>query len=75
MRVEWLVDCGAYLSQPGPLINCVTPSQHAINAYAIPAHFYVITRRYREAIALLQKAVQIEPDLYSAHAELVPVLG
>ena len=40
------------------------------DAYAIPAHFYVITRRYREAIALLQRAVEIEPDLYSAHAEL-----
>ena len=40
------------------------------DAYAIPAHFYVITRRYREAIALLQKAVEIEPDLYTAHAEL-----
>jgi tetratricopeptide (TPR) repeat protein len=40
------------------------------DAYAIPAHFYVITRRYREAIALLQKAVEIEPDLYDAHAEL-----
>jgi tetratricopeptide (TPR) repeat protein len=38
--------------------------------YATPAHFYVITRRYREAIALLQKAVQIQPDLYSAHYEL-----
>ena len=40
------------------------------DAYAIPAHFYVITRRYREAIGLLQRAVEIEPDLYSAHAEL-----
>jgi len=39
-------------------------------AYATPAHFYVITRRYREAIALLRKAVDIEPDLYSAQAEL-----
>ena len=39
-------------------------------AYATPAHFYVITRRYREAIALLQRAVEIEPDLYAAHAEL-----
>ncbi len=38
--------------------------------YATPAHFYVITRRYREAIELLEKAVRIEPDLYSAHAEL-----
>jgi tetratricopeptide (TPR) repeat protein len=40
------------------------------NAYAIPAHFYVITRRYREAIELLRKAVEIEPDLYEAHIEL-----
>jgi tetratricopeptide (TPR) repeat protein len=40
------------------------------DAYAIPAHFYVITRRYREAIELLRKAVEIEPDLYAAHAEL-----
>ncbi len=40
------------------------------DAYAIPAHFYVITRRYREAIALLTKAVEIEPDLYAAHADL-----
>jgi tetratricopeptide (TPR) repeat protein len=39
-------------------------------AYATPAHFYVITRRYREAIALLRRAVEIEPDLYTAHADL-----
>lgn len=38
--------------------------------YAIPAHFYVITRRYREAIGLYRRAVEIEPDLYAAHAEL-----
>jgi tetratricopeptide (TPR) repeat protein len=40
------------------------------DAYAIPAYFYVITRRYREAIDLYQRAVDIEPALYSAHAEL-----
>jgi Tfp pilus assembly protein PilF len=40
------------------------------DAYAIPAYFYVITRRYREAIELYQKAVDVEPELYSAHAEL-----
>ncbi|MDG2315914.1 MAG: tetratricopeptide repeat protein [Gammaproteobacteria bacterium] len=38
--------------------------------FAIPAHFYVITRRYREAIALLFDAVRIQPDLWSAHTEL-----
>jgi tetratricopeptide (TPR) repeat protein len=38
--------------------------------YATPAHFYVITRRYREAIELLFEAVRIQPDLWAAHAEL-----
>jgi tetratricopeptide (TPR) repeat protein len=38
--------------------------------YATPAYFYVITRRYREAIDLYEKAVTIQPDLDTAHAEL-----
>ena len=38
--------------------------------YATPAYFYVITRRYREAIDLYQRAVEIEPNFYDAHAEL-----
>jgi tetratricopeptide (TPR) repeat protein len=38
--------------------------------YEVPAHFYVITRRYRAAIDLYQKAVDIEPGLASAHEEL-----
>ena len=38
--------------------------------YATPAHFYLINRRYREAIDLLFEAVRIQPDLWPAHAEL-----
>ena len=38
--------------------------------YATPAYYYVIRRRYREAIALYRKAVEIEPELWSAHLEL-----
>ncbi len=38
--------------------------------YETPAHFYVITRRYRQAIALLQQAVDVQPNLWTAHAEL-----
>ena len=38
--------------------------------FATPAHFYVITRRYREAVELYQRAVEAQPDLYTAHAEL-----
>src|SRR6185295_9910770 len=36
LRVRWLVNSGAYLSHPGPLINTINPSTHAINAYRIP---------------------------------------
>src|SRR5690606_23469118 len=38
--------------------------------YAVPAYFYVITRRYREAVELYRRAVQVQPDHYDAHAEL-----
>ena len=38
--------------------------------YATPAHFYLMNRRYREAIDLLFEAVRIQPDLWPAHAEL-----
>ena len=34
------------------------------------AHFYIITRRYTEAIAQLERAVEIDPELWSAHATL-----
>src|SRR5690606_38201216 len=34
------------------------------------AHFEVMRRRYREATRLLQRAVEVQPELWSAHAEL-----
>jgi tetratricopeptide (TPR) repeat protein len=43
---------------------------HFGGIYATPAHFYVITRRYRDAIDLYQKAVDIEPGLAAAHEDL-----
>jgi carbon-monoxide dehydrogenase large subunit len=39
LRVRWVCNMGAYLSQAGPLINTLNPSTHAINAYRIPALF------------------------------------
>ena len=39
LRVDWICNMGAFLSQAGPLINTVNPSTHAINAYRIPALF------------------------------------
>ena len=38
--------------------------------YATPAYYYLINRRYREAVELLFEAVRIQPDLWTAHAEL-----
>jgi aerobic carbon-monoxide dehydrogenase large subunit len=37
LRLSWICNLGAYLSQAGPLINTLNPSMHAINAYRIPA--------------------------------------
>jgi len=38
--------------------------------YSTLAHFYIITRRYRQAIALLQQAVSVQPEFWEAHSEL-----
>ena len=38
--------------------------------YAIPAHFFEITRRYQEAADLLRKAVELDPEDWDAHARL-----
>lgn len=43
---------------------------HYGGIYAVPAYFYVITRRYRDAIEHYQKAVDVQPDLAMAHEEL-----
>jgi tetratricopeptide (TPR) repeat protein len=40
------------------------------DVHAVPAHFYIITRRYREAVALLEKAVAVEPTHWDARTEL-----
>jgi carbon-monoxide dehydrogenase large subunit len=47
MRIEWIVDCGGYLSGSGPLTNTAGPSTNPINVYATPAvyglHRLVVT--------------------------------
>jgi carbon-monoxide dehydrogenase large subunit len=37
LKIKWIVNAGAFLSQPGPLINTRNPASHAINVYRIPA--------------------------------------
>ena len=36
VRFEWIVNTGGYLSGPGPFINTLPPSMHAVNVYTIP---------------------------------------
>ncbi len=38
--------------------------------YATPAHFFVIIRRYKEAVDLYRRAIDIDPELWTAHAQL-----
>ena len=40
------------------------------DVHAVPAHFYVITRRYREAVAMLEQAVAVDPEHWQAHSAL-----
>lgn len=40
------------------------------SVYSIPARYYIITYRYREAVDLYQKAVSVDPDLATAHRDL-----
>jgi carbon-monoxide dehydrogenase large subunit len=37
LKIRWIVNAGAFLSQPGPLINTRNPASHSINVYRIPA--------------------------------------
>ena len=54
-----------------PMVNkALAESDSYGDAYAIIAHYYIITYRYREAVELYQQAVDIDPALASAHRDL-----
>ena len=50
--------------------RALNESPHHGSVFETVAHFYVITRRYEEAVAMLERAVEVDPRLYSAHAAL-----
>jgi len=57
--------------RPSPwTVQALELNPHFGDAYAVPAYFYVITRRYREAVALLEQAVAVEPDDWDARTDL-----
>jgi carbon-monoxide dehydrogenase large subunit len=39
IRIQWIVNMGAYLSSPGALINTLPPGLHAVNLYRIPVMY------------------------------------
>jgi carbon-monoxide dehydrogenase large subunit len=41
VRFHWTVNCGAYLSGPGPFINTLPPAMHGVNVYTIPTLYGV----------------------------------
>ncbi|MEE9333466.1 MAG: hypothetical protein V3U65_05180 [Granulosicoccaceae bacterium] len=54
-----------------PMVNkALAESDSYGDAYAIIAHYYIITYRYREAVELYQQAVDTTPELASAHRDL-----
>ncbi len=63
---DWLED------KPGTewieQLNAVNPRYAQL--YEDAGHFFVINRRYDEGIAYYRKALELEPDLWSARAEL-----
>ena len=38
--------------------------------YALAAHYFIINRRYDEGIKMYREAIQVQPDLWSAHSQL-----
>jgi tetratricopeptide (TPR) repeat protein len=64
--IDWLHD-----KPDTPWIHKILEQDpHYGEAYATAAHFQVINRRYEEGIALYRKAIEVEPDLWSAHSQL-----
>ena len=54
-----------------PMVNkALAESDSYGDVYAIIAHYYIITYRYREAVELYQQAVDTSPELATAHRDL-----
>ena len=43
---------------------------HDGEGYATVGRFFILNRRYEEGIAFYRKAIEVQPDLWSAHSEL-----
>ena len=64
--IDWLHD-----KPDTPWIHKILEQDaHYGKAYETAAHFQVLNRRYEEGIALYRKAIELDPNLYSAHSQL-----
>jgi len=58
-------------NSPDPWIKRILDYNPRYGAmYQQLAHFEIMRRRYKEATVLLRRAVEVQPDLWAAHAEL-----
>jgi cellulose synthase operon protein C len=64
--IDWLND------QPGTpwMDRLLAKNPRYGEAYALVAHFFILNRRYEEGIAYYRKALDLEPDLWSARSQL-----
>ncbi|MDQ2900514.1 MAG: tetratricopeptide repeat protein, partial [Acidobacteriota bacterium] len=64
--VDWLDD-----KKQTPWIDKILQQNpHYGQAYETAGHFFVINRRYEEGIQFYRKAIDLTPDLWSAHSQL-----
>ncbi|MGI8988415.1 MAG: tetratricopeptide repeat protein [Bryobacteraceae bacterium] len=64
--VDWLED-----KKQTPWIDKILQQNpHYGQAYETAGHFFFINRRYEEAIQFYRKAIDLTPDLWSAHSQL-----
>lgn len=43
---------------------------HDAHGYELAAHFFMLNRRYTESVALYRKALELDPNLYTARSQL-----
>ncbi len=50
--------------------KALAAAPHSGEVYATVGYFFVIERRYEEGIEFYRKAIEVQPDLWSAHSQL-----
>ncbi len=63
--IDWLNDKQSTWMDKALKINPVYGQ-----GYSTAAHFFIINRRYEEGIQYYRKAIELSPDLWSAHSQL-----